>query len=107
MPIGKFPSHMHGMRHGHIDGVPYFRFWCQKTLPALYDDSLSYYDLLTNVVWYINQLITVAKAYDEKFCELEGLYIELEHYVASYFDYYAFFHQKKFLTMNYELCTMN
>lgn len=86
MPIGKFPSHMHGMRHGHIDGVPYFRFWCQKTLPALYDDSLSYYDLLTNVVWYINQLITVAKAYDEKFCELEGLYIELEHYVASYFD---------------------
>lgn len=86
MPTGKFPGYMHGMRHGHIDGVPYFRFWCQKTLPALYDDSLSYYDLLTNVVWYINQLITVAKAYDEKFCELEGLYIELEHYVASYFD---------------------
>lgn len=86
MPIGKFPGEMHGMRHGHIDGIPYFRFWCQKTLPALYDDSLSYYDLLTNVVWYINQLINVAKAYDEKFAELEGLYIELEHYVATYFD---------------------
>ena len=86
MPMGKFPGFHPGMRHGHIDNAPYFRFWCQKTLPALYDDSLSYYDLLTNVVWYINQLITVAKAYDEKFAELEGLYIELEHYVATYFD---------------------
>lgn len=31
-----------------------FRFWCQKVLPAVYDDSLSYYELLCKVVEYLN-----------------------------------------------------
>lgn len=35
-----------------------FRFWCQKVLPLVYDDSLSYYELLCKVVDYINGLIT-------------------------------------------------
>lgn len=34
-----------------------FRFWCQKVLPLVYDDSLSYYELLCKVVGYINELI--------------------------------------------------
>lgn len=35
-----------------------FRFWCQKVLPLVYDDSLSYYELLCKVVDYINGLLT-------------------------------------------------
>ena len=31
-----------------------FRFWCQKVLPLVYDDSLSYYELLCKVVAYLN-----------------------------------------------------
>ena len=31
-----------------------FRFWCQKVLPLVYDDSLSYYELLNKVVNYLN-----------------------------------------------------
>ena len=27
-----------------------FRFWCQTVLPLVYDDSLSYYELLNKVV---------------------------------------------------------
>lgn len=34
-----------------------FRFWCQKILPLVYDDSLSYYELLCKVVDYINKII--------------------------------------------------
>lgn len=34
-----------------------FKFWCQKVLPVVYDDSLSYYELLCKVVKYINDLI--------------------------------------------------
>lgn len=34
-----------------------FRFWCQKVLPLVYDDSLSYYEVLCKVVNYINNLI--------------------------------------------------
>ena len=39
-----------------------FRFWCQKILPLVYDDSLSYYELLCKVVDYINDLIINDKA---------------------------------------------
>ena len=34
-----------------------FRFWCQKVLPLVYDDSLSYYELLCKVVTYLNNTI--------------------------------------------------
>ena len=34
-----------------------FRFWCFKVLPLVYDDSLSYYEILCKVVNYINKLI--------------------------------------------------
>ena len=37
--------------------VPYFRFWCQKVLPLVYDESLSYYEVLCKCVDYINALI--------------------------------------------------
>lgn len=34
-----------------------FRFWCQKVLPLVYDDSLSYYEVLCKLVDYINTMI--------------------------------------------------
>ena len=37
--------------------VDSFRFWCQKVLPLVYDDSLSYYELLCKVVNYLNNTI--------------------------------------------------
>jgi hypothetical protein len=39
-----------------------FRYWCQKVLPLVYDDSLSYYEVLCKVVDYINNLIENDKA---------------------------------------------
>ena len=35
---------------------PMFKFWCQKVLPLVYDDSLSYYEVLCKVVKYLNNL---------------------------------------------------
>lgn len=34
-----------------------FRFWCQKVLPLVYDNSLSYYEVLCKVVDYTNKII--------------------------------------------------
>lgn len=34
-----------------------FKFWCQKVLPLVYDDSLSYYEVLCKLTDYINSLI--------------------------------------------------
>lgn len=43
-----------------------FRFWCQKVLPLVYDDSLSYYELLCKVVNYLNTVIqNVDSLHDE------------------------------------------
>ena len=54
-----------------------FRFWCQKVLPLVYDDSLSYYELLCKVVAYLNSLREdVAEIADL----VEKLQRELDHY---------------------------
>lgn len=34
------------------------QFWCQKVIPLVYEDSLSYYELLCKVVKYLNDLIS-------------------------------------------------
>lgn len=34
-----------------------FTFWCQKVLPLVYDDSLSYYEVLCKVVHKLNEVI--------------------------------------------------
>lgn len=56
-----------------------FRFWCQKVLPLVYDDSLSYYELLCKVVEYLNNTITDVNKLSEEF---QTLY----KYVHDYFD---------------------
>ena len=39
------------------DGVPYLRFWCQKVLPAVYDQSLSYYEVLCKLAAFLNKTV--------------------------------------------------
>lgn len=55
--------------------MPYFSFWCYKVLPLVYDDSLSYYEILCKVVTYINELIEQDKIFGD---ELTNLLKELE-----------------------------
>ena len=38
-------------------GLKPLRFWSQKVLPLVYDDSLSYYEVLNKVVAKINEVI--------------------------------------------------
>ena len=61
-----------------ITGAP-FRFWCQKILPAVYDDSLSYYELLCKVVDYLNKVM-------EDDINVVNLVNELEEFVNNYFN---------------------
>lgn len=55
-----------------MNDLKYFRFWCQKVLPLVYDDSLSYYEILCKVVYYINKLIDDDKAIIENVNELKN-----------------------------------
>ena len=47
-----------------------FRFWCQKVLPLVYEDSLSYYEILCKVVKYINDLIEQDKIFQDDIDEI-------------------------------------
>lgn len=56
------------------------RIWCQKVLPLVYDDSLSYYEVLCKVVNYINQLIESQKEISQDIIALRD---ELEYYLNN------------------------
>lgn len=63
-----------------------FRFWCQMTLPLVYDDSLSYYELLCKVVKYINSLMDDVAEVESTIGTLNDSFEELQEYVDNYFD---------------------
>lgn len=81
-----------------------FRFWCQKILPLVYDDSLSYYELLCKVVDYLNKTMedvntavqdvndlndsynNLQQYTNDTFNEFKRVYDQLQNYVNSYFD---------------------
>ena len=63
--------------NNYVDLKP-FEFWCQKVLPLVYDDSLSYYELLCKVIDYLNKTITdVSYLHDE--------FVKLKDFVDNYF----------------------
>lgn len=61
-----------------------FRFWCQKVLPLVYDDSLSYVEVLYKVVHYLNK---EADAINEIGDILEGHGIDINQAVAMVIQY--------------------
>ena len=63
-----------------------FRFWCQKVIPLVYDDSLSYYELLCKVVNYLNNVIEDLKKMGEDTTNLYNAFEQLQNYVNNYFD---------------------
>lgn len=67
-------------------GIPAFRYFCQKVLPAVYDDSLSYYELLCKLTSKINDVITTQNTQVDAITELQELYNDLVDYVNNYFD---------------------
>ena len=76
-----------------IAGLSRFRFWCQKVLPAVYDDSLTYYELLCKVINKLNELIEKDNEQSDVINvlvkELEELRTLFDKFIESGFeDYY-------------------
>lgn len=63
-----------------------FRFWCQKVLPLVYDDSLSYYEVLCKVVDYINNLIEQDRVFASDIDELKRELKVVQGWIEQ-FDY--------------------
>ena len=76
-----------------IADIAQFRFWCQKVLPAVYDDSLSYYELLCKVIDKLNEVIAKDNEQSDVInlliIELTALKEQFEKFKESGFeDYY-------------------
>lgn len=67
-------------------GIQPFRFWCQTVLPLVYDDSLSYYELLNKVVAYLNEMADKIKYIDPFIGEITQQFNELKEYVDNFVD---------------------
>lgn len=66
-----------------------FRFWCQKVLPLVYDESLSYYEILCKVVDYINKLIEQDKVFGTELDELRSDMETVQKWIADFNTSYA------------------
>ena len=61
-----------------------FRFWCQKALPLVYDDSLSYYEVLCKVVDYMNRMVEDDNQFVEEIAKMEEAIAELDEFMNSF-----------------------
>lgn len=66
-----------------------FKFWCHKVLPLVYDDSLSYYEVLCKVVNYINQLIDNDKIIYSELESLKNDLKEVQNWIDNFDTSYA------------------
>lgn len=71
-------------RGNYTDLTP-FRFWCQKVLPLVYDESLSYYELLCKVVDYLNKTMEDVGVLNDDIEALYDAFDKLQTYVDNYF----------------------
>lgn len=67
----------------------HFKFWCQKVLPLVYDDSLSYYEVLCKVVDYINKIIDDENGTLAQIEELRKELKVVEQWIADFDTSYA------------------
>lgn len=80
----------------------YLRWYCQKILPAVYDDSLSYYELLNKVVAYLNDTVNTVNKNAEITDELNIDIIELKKEIDELNEHYKKFEEGGFIDIYIE-----
>lgn len=55
-----------------------FRFWCQKVLPLVFDQSLSYYEVLCKIAQKLNELIAENNRQQEMIDKIPEIQSELD-----------------------------
>ena len=61
-----------------------FKFWCYKVLPLVYDNSLSYYEVLCKAVDYINELIEQDKIFGDELTKLQSDLKTVQNWIDNY-----------------------
>ena len=71
------------------NGLKSFRMWCQKVLPLVYDDSLSYYEVLCKVVTYLNNVIDGTNGVIDDVEELKNDLATVQNWINNFDTKYA------------------
>lgn len=61
-----------------------FRFWCQKVLPLVYDESLSYYEVLCKMADYLNATIAEVNQNDEDIASIKQTISQIQEWIDNF-----------------------
>lgn len=61
-----------------------FRFWCQKVLPLVYDESLSYYEVLCKMADYLNTTIVEVNQNDEDIASIKQTISQIQEWIDNF-----------------------
>lgn len=59
------------------------KFWCFKVLPLVYDDSLSYYEVLCKCIAKLNEIIEAMGELNETVAEIQAAIAQLQEWVKN------------------------
>lgn len=59
-------------------------FWCQKVLPLVYDESLSYLELLCKVVDKLNEIVALSNSWEEQYNQLQEAIQEIQKWIDDF-----------------------
>lgn len=65
------------------DNIPFLRFWCQKVLPAVYDQSLSYYEALCKMGAFLNKMLEELEKMQDNIDALHKAFVKLQAWVNA------------------------
>ena len=64
-----------------------FMYYCQKVIPLAFDESMSYYEQLCNLVYYLkNTVLPAVNNNADALTEVQNAFNILKQYVDTYFD---------------------
>lgn len=87
LPVSPVLRHPHTMR--------LFRHYCQKVLPAVFDDSLSYYELLCKLSAFVNKLAESNEGLDEDLEDIKETIDGILEYIKQIEDIWAEINEMK------------
>lgn len=61
-----------------------FHFWCQKVLPLVYEDSLSYLEVLCKVVDKLNEVIETTNLTNDDVKEIQTEIAEIQNWIKNF-----------------------
>lgn len=69
--------------------IEHVRFWCFKVLPLVYDDSLSYYEVLCKVVEKLNEMITELNEFSDEYESMMKAIAKIQEWIDNFDTSYA------------------